>query len=1027
MIETHDLYLRALAVPTKNTEVKDGGRRKRKNKRAQQDKEPQWPLYVIVIDTESRTTVDQSLTFGVYQMGKLRCMPFEVRSYYEVIEEGIFYADDLPAKDRKALDAYMRTATSDVPCFPPKFPLYSRSEFMKKVLWPALKRDEAMIVGFNLPYDLSRLALDWKAGTKGEWSLIMEQYLDGRENYNYPRILITPIDSKKAIIQLARPCKRKLKKRVPARQWKHAGERIHFLDCRTTLWALYNKSYSLKRACDNEKGPFKGQNLPQKDDHEPIGDVNFDAIEHCRQDVRCTVALLNACKQEFDKHPDLDLKPWNAYSPASFGKATLKAMGIVRPELKFEVPNEKQGPWMQSYYGGRSECRIRHAAVPVVPVDFTSEYPSCCANLGLFQILTAARLDFIDDTENVKQFLASITPEKCYKRETWRDLNFVARLVPDGDVLPVRTVYGGVSHNIGNNYLHANPGHPQAVYMAGPDLVAAILQQPDRLPRIEQAFRLVPSGTQPGMRAIRLRGKVVIDPNDVSVDLFTKIIEERKRNKDDGDLYYWLKILANSIYGFFVELIPEHFQKLKGVRVFSGDESFSDFSHVIETRGKWFAPYLATLITSAGRLLLAMLEVEVSRMGGTYLYCDTDSLAIVASENGGPLNIAGAEGKRALTFHEVDEVTAKFQQLNPYDRRDVKDLLNLTDDNYVCACSHELKHDHDGSGACEVRGCKCKTATKLRRQLWGVAIAAKRYSLFEKVFDDNGELIDIKIVNPKAHGIGFLYPPKDNPENWNRDAPLWIYEMWDYIVRGFLGLKRKLPPWSSLPQMMRFSVSTWNVFKMLGMWNGVRPLNFMFMVMTSPTFSFDIDFENKPDNKPMVIVPFSSLRREWIKLEGIDIRNRNRRGQYRLYKLDDPNFHPFTYAHMTEEYVRHPETKSLGPDGKPCREDTRGLLQRAHITAGQIRYVDKETSSMWSQGDDLSVLSDDDELGFRMVEYGKNRKIVLPESVKEEITNMGQRELRRRVIGQHTIERALNDRVRLSSYRKILSAISAYK
>ena len=44
---------------------------------------------------------------------------------------------------------------------------------------------------------------------------------------------------------------------------------------------------------------------------------------------------------------------------------------------------------MQSYYGGRSETRIRCAEVPVVPVDFTSEYPTCCALLGLFDVLTA--------------------------------------------------------------------------------------------------------------------------------------------------------------------------------------------------------------------------------------------------------------------------------------------------------------------------------------------------------------------------------------------------------------------------------------------------------------------------------------------------------------------------------------------------------------------------------------------------------------------------------------------------------------
>jgi len=198
----------------------------------------------------------------------------------------------------------------------------------------------------------------------------------------------------------------------------------------------------------------------------------------------------------------------------------------------------------------------------------------------------------------------------------------------------------------------------------------------------------------------------------------------------------------------------------------------------------------------------------------------------------------------------------------------------------------------------------------------------------------------------------------------------------------------------------------------------------MLMVKTSPDLSFDVDFENKPDNKPMVIVPFSSVQQEWKNLEGVDIRNRNRRGNPRRYKLNDPGFHPFTYAHVIKEYATHPEAKSLGPEGMPCTAETRGLLQRAHITAGQLRYVDKETSSMWSQGDDLSVLSDE-EVGFSVVEYGKNRKVVLPKSVKAQIRNIGQRELRRRGIGQHTIERALNDRVRLSSARKILAAIAS--
>jgi hypothetical protein len=83
---------------------------------------------------------------------------------------------------------------------------------------------------------------------------------------------------------------------------------------------------------------------------------------------------------------------------------------------------------------------------------------------------------------------------------------------------------------------------------------------------------------------------------------------------------------------------------------------------------------------------------------------------------------------------------------------------------------------------------------------------------------------------------------------------------------------------------------------------------------------------------------------------------------------------------------------------------------------------------MWAQGDDLSVITDDDETGFRVVEYGKNRKVALPDSLKCEIKETRlQRELRRRGIGQHTIERALHGHVRLKTYKKIMAAIDEYK
>jgi hypothetical protein len=84
----------------------------------------------------------------------------------------------------------------------------------------------------------------------------MSRYPNGVENRDKPRILITPIDSKKAFIRLARPWKQE--------EWKYEGK-AHFLDLRTLAWALFNRSVSLKSLCEMLKTEH------QKFDHEPSG------------------------------------------------------------------------------------------------------------------------------------------------------------------------------------------------------------------------------------------------------------------------------------------------------------------------------------------------------------------------------------------------------------------------------------------------------------------------------------------------------------------------------------------------------------------------------------------------------------------------------------------------------------------------------------------------------------------------------------------------------------------------------------
>src|SRR5262249_12522740 len=138
-----------------------------------------------------------------------------------------------------------------------------------------------------------------------------------------------------------------------------------------------------------------------------------------------------------------------------------------------------------------------------------------------------------------------------------------------------------------------------------------------------------------------------------------------------------------------------------------------------ERPGAFYFPILATLITGAARLMLALAEHEVTARGGSYAFMDTDSLAIVASERGGVVAGPGAaerlpDGRdaiRALSRADVDAIVERFQRLNPYDRRIVKgSILKIEDENYrPCGLAG---HDRDEQGQPTV--CVC---TQVREQL----------------------------------------------------------------------------------------------------------------------------------------------------------------------------------------------------------------------------------------------------------------------------------------------------------------------
>jgi len=958
--EHHDIFLRAYTVELE--------KKQRPNTRGVA--EPKWPNYALVFDCESRITADQTLTFGFWRFCCLL-----ITGEYVPLEEGIFHDDEgLGATEFDVLHRYVRTTKPDARndgC--DRLRLYSRSNFIEETLRSAIQA-KALIVGFNLPFDLSRIAVDWETAENGGWSLILSQWRNPKTRKLqptkfFPRIVIKALNSKAAIIHSTRaPMGEPGKKSKRVRHRRGA----RFLDIRTLLWALRNKSYSLKTAC-------KEFGVPGKLDHKPSGRVDLEEIEYCRQDVRASVALLNAAKQEYDLHP-LARGADRMFSPASVAKSYLEELNISYPSEKVRNADSAYGIFMQSYFGGRAECRIRNWEVPVCPVDFMSQYPTVNELLDNWSLLTARSVSFPDATEEVRQILSQITLNSCFDRKLWTQFKFFALVHPDNDILPVRTLYNGVTQNIGINYLTSeNP-----IWFAGPDIVASILLT-GRVPRIEKAIRVVAHGKQGGLKATSLRGMVEVDANKHS--FFRHVIEQRAAHESNPALYYWLKILANSgSYGLFVELNPNESDTTK-LRVFSGEESFDTTSDVIEEPGKWFAPHIASLITSGGRLLLAMLEKCIADAGGTFLFCDTDSAAIVSSEHGGRMAMPdGAEPIKALSWAEVQEIVDRFESLNPYEFPG--SILKV----------HKLNWDRN----------------KERRQLFGYSIAAKRYALYTKT--DN----DIEIVEPKAHGLGYFYPPKDSPKGWDHEIPKWIFEAWDWIMRGVLGLERTNPAWFDLPVMMKLTLSTpHHALKNLAKGPLTRPCNFMLLPQIT---RFGCPQNVHPD-KFTLITPFSSERDGWMNAKCVNIHDQ----QSPVYELtneyDGRRALAKNFFMLLDSYQNHPEAKSLGPDGNPCDFKTRGLLQRAHVIANWPPvYIGKESDRHWEEGEDLSLLD------FRAIEYKPKGYAVATDEQLARIAKVPKREFMRREINQHTLEKICKkEPVRAIKLAKCLKALEEYE
>jgi len=825
---------------------------------------------------------------------------------------GLFYGPALSVPDLAVLRGYASGHDLE---------LITREEFVEEVFFRYSAELGGPCVGFNLPFDISRLAIGHVAGKgRGLGGFSFELTDDEQRD----RVRVVHHSSTTARIEF-----------VPRHQRRMSDHPGHFLDVRSLARALTGESHSLESLTRHLQTEHRKE---PSDEHG--GPLTPEYVAYAVNDVDATWDCFQVLAARYDSYR-LSRPITQVTSEASIGKASLEDIGIkpwrtVQPDFSPETI----GQIMSTYFGGRAEIRRRGEIIEVAYCDFKSMYTTVCALQGLWQFSIAYGIETRDATDETRALLDRVTLEDLQDPALWRELPVLVQVRPDGDFFPTRCQFGaGEQYGLAQSFLSSTAG--ELLWFTLADCIASTLHT-GKPPEVVQAIRFTARHSQYDLRPLDITGNPAyrVDPYDD--DFYVRLIDLRgevKRQAQDaraaGDTAsadrlkgreQSLKITASATsYGIFIELNPEQLAKIASTDCYGLDgEAFAAQVRRHEKPGRFFHPLLATLITGAARLMLTLAELLAAREGIDWLFCDTDSLAFAR-----PDDMARAD------FHApIERVRAWFRPLSPYAGK--PHLLELEDVNYKLV---------DG-----------ETTRKLE-PLYGLAISPKRYVLLN-LTDDGAPVIR----KGSAHGLGHLLAPY-NEDEAPADIPApavplhelelarWQYDLWYRIIQAALAgheIDFATLPNFERPAMASCAVTTTNIEKWFKHHNDgkpydqrTRPFGF-FITPTVRAFDVPLGRGGQPFH---LVAPFETDGSKWLEGTYIDIYSG------KTYAISTDTYNDTTalvqtYQQIATAYIGHPDAKRLGPDNRVCDGDTVGLLGPRHIDAFHVEQLGKEANRL---------------------------------------------------------------------------------
>ena len=871
----------------------------------------EWSL---TFDCETTTDAAQSLRFGAYQL----------REDGELVEHGIFHAEDIEDADLAVLADVAKTEG---------LRLRTVRHFVDYVLFAHVYAKGGVVVGFNLPFDISRIAIKHgsaRSSMRGGFSFTLSK------NNDWPHLRVKHVSSKMAFIRYGAPPK----KRTPNSQHKRGlvipPRRGSFVDVKTLASGLLSGSHSLLTLSRD----ILKVDHPKFDVDEHGGPLTPDYVAYGLRDVQATWECYEKLTTKLAGYGLTTIEPKTLYSEASLGKAYLKQMG-VKPwrDLQPDFPPEMIGQIASTYFGGRAEVHIRREKRQVLYCDFLSMYPTVCTLMGLWRFVIAKGVVWKDTTSETQAMLDRIDAADMMMKPGWYGLTTLVQLKPDDDILPIRARYGDEgSSNIGVNRMSSD----QPLWFTLADVIAAkVLSGGRKTPIITRAIRFDPMEMQDELQSIYIAGnpEFWVNPANNNEDFYRRVIDLRqdvKAKRDakpkggeewtrlDGEQLA-LKILANATsYGIFIEMIVKDLDKAETLNGYGVDgRAFDVYTKKYEEPGFYFHPLLATLITGAARLMLALAERRAGDEGLDWVFCDTDSIAMAKPEG----------MQRAEFLTAAQRVCAAFADLNPYARA-TGSILQIEEQNYVV-------DDRD------------KAPLDTAPPLYCFAVSAKRYALFN--LDATSRLI---IRKASAHGLGHLLAPYSDPDKKRRaerlkdiNVDLWQEDLWKRIIvaaeqpdltEGGVVIDLVGDKQLSKPVASRYAATTPALLDWFKIYNRgkpyerqVRPFGFLLSLQSEKMEQIAHqdaearEWWRKYKSDPAATAPFDVDPAKAAK-QAFDRKRRDQKIPERWLK---------TYADALSDYHLQPEPKFLG--GEIRRGN--GTLRRRHVMAGVVQHIGKES------------------------------------------------------------------------------------